>query len=259
LSVIPLDKFRNPMPDNYQNTFRFKYPKESVQTSRSEIKDFVSYKYFSPMGNVGKIHLAASAGNGNTLEEEILVVPGQASNFEIFVENLYPYADARQHLVLKSSEIKDIFGNSIADGTLINFVIKDQSGKSSFYNGISIGGIVEVNIENPSSATNWSVQAFLYGVVKSNDLNINFIASMKDFEVTLKDRVIHIGPVIGPLDQIVSNGTEVLLILNGDQKSLEIIEGMAIYEIPDNLVEGDELDLTISILGKTKQVYEDIK
>ena len=252
MSVIPLDKYRNPMPDNYQSTFKFKYPKESVRTLKTKVNDFVAYKYFLPQSKTGKIRLAANAGMGNTLEEEILIQPGEALDFEIFVKELYPYADARQHMILKSSRIIDKFGNSIVDGTLINFVITDNHNRKSFYNGVSIGGVVEVHIENPSIATNWNVQAFLFGDVSSNELNLNFVSALKDYEIKLKDRKFYIGPVVGALDQIVPNGTIAILVINGDTVKLEIEEGFTIYEIPGNIIIDEGLDLSVSVLGKTK-------
>ncbi len=255
MSVIPLDKFRNPMPDNYPTRFNFKYPKEKKSSDLTKVQDFVAYKYFLPSSKIGKLYVAANSGSSNSQEEEILIEAGHALDFNIEVEDLYPYADSRQHVVLKSSKILDAYGNSIADGTLINFLIIDKSGKRSYYNAFSIGGIVKVAIENPSVATQWNIQASLYGSTKSNQLKLNFISTVVDFEMNLDGRTLIVGPVIGILGQIIRNGTKAEVILNDETYEVELIDGKVIYEIPENLSIDQKMDLKFTILGKTKNLF----
>lgn len=255
-TAIPLDKYRNTMPEGYTINFNYKYPKQQTSTNSIRTKDFVAHKYLASGDNTGKVFLAANSSDSQSAEFEVQIEPGAAKDFSIMVESLYPYADARQHLLIRSSKIFDNFGNIIADGTIINFQIVNQNDEKTFYKGITIGGIVEVSIENPSEASSWSVQASLYGNTKSNQLSLTFISSIKDFEIQILENKLQIGPLIGGLGQMIQDGTPVELTLNDEALILESTQGQVIYTLPENINVNEPIDLIVKVLGRTKKYFK---
>jgi hypothetical protein len=231
ITAIPTDKFINPVYENTQVHFGFKRPNGTSEAYDIPTKHSVSFKKIYSQQKVGKTIMSIKAANAAGKEKELLEIPGYPTSFIIESDELYLYADARQYFKLKTGIIKDKFENVVSNGTLVSININDTDGSYRQLTSYTIGGIARLMIQNPKIAGTMQISANIYGDVESNQLNIQFQETIKDFKISYNKQteVLKIGPLIGTMGQYIADGAEVEVILNPRQENLKalVIEGYA--------------------------------
>ena len=251
LSLIPRDKYNNPMPDGKEAQIFYKYPGEQQIEEKIVHKDFIATRVLSSQKKKGKLFIGAKCDQAYAHEEEVVLAAGAAQNFTISVIEHYPFAESRQHLVLRSNEIKDKLGNTIADGTKAVFKISDQAQKTSFYHAIVVDGVCTLDILNPDEPGLYKIQAFILHTAKSNTLQLAFSSVVNEIPKTYDPLgQIVFGPVRGKLNQLIPDGTPGLLLAANENFELEFNKGKAFFEKPDDLLLLDD-EWVIKVLGIT--------
>jgi hypothetical protein len=231
ITAIPTDKFINPVYENTPVHFGFKRPNGTSEDYDIPTKHLVSFKKIYSQQKVGKTIISIKAANAAGKEKELLEISGYPRPFNIENDELYLYADARQYFKLKTGIIKDKFENVVSNGTLVSINIKDTDGSNRQLTSYTIGGIARLMVQNPNKAGTMQISANIYGDVESNQLNIKFQETIKDFKISYNKQteVLKIGPLIGAMGQYIADGAEVEVILNPRQENLKalVIEGYA--------------------------------
>jgi hypothetical protein len=231
ITAIPTDKFINPVYEITPVHFSFKRPNGTSEDYDIPTKHLVSFKKIYSQQKVGKTIISIKAANAAGKEKELLEISGYPRPFNIENDELYLYADARQYFKLKTGIIKDKFENVVSNGTLVSINIKDTDGSNRQLTSYTIGGIARLMVQNPNKAGTMQISANIYGDVESNQLNIKFQETIKDFKISYNKQteVLKIGPLIGAMGQYIADGAEVEVILNPRQENLKalVIEGYA--------------------------------
>ena len=211
VTSIPADKFHNLTNDNTPVVFQMHRPNESQQISEVATQNGVAYHKIYSQTKVGKTIIGTLAMAAVGKEKELLEVPNTPISFQITADQKYLFADARQFFKVRTEKIKDAFGNTIADGTLVTFKIVDIGKAIRILTAYTIGGVAELAVQNPSLEGSIELIAMVYGNIKSNKLAFYFKKSVDDFEAVYqaKEQSLKVGPLIGPLNQYVADGAEV--------------------------------------------------
>ena len=208
---IPHDQYDNPLLPPSKVSYQASYNGEAEVGVQKDIDHLVAYQISKSKKRAGKYLIGSSVNDGNSQEQELIIGAVLPKDFSIALLNYYPFADSRQYIHLKTSVMKDVWGNIVADGTMIQFTIQEGRELVGVYQAFSIGGIANVYIENPSHAVQWNITASLHGQLKSNVISILFDRNVNDFPLKWDEveKKLLIGPVVGVLGQLAPDGTEV--------------------------------------------------
>ncbi|MDX1314233.1 MAG: hypothetical protein R3356_01920, partial [Eudoraea sp.] len=145
-------------------------------------------------------------------ELSIALRPQKAIDFAIFYEQIHPYADGNQLLTVSTSTITDNFGNTISDGTLVNFEVTTSEGKTLSAMATTISGVATTSFLHPESASRWEIGAYIKGFAESNTLQSEFKPAFTDFNVTVSknNRRLQIEPIRSFMDQLIPDGMSIM-------------------------------------------------
>ena len=161
-----------------------------------------------------------------------------------------------------TSPITDRFGNTVNDGTLVNFIVKNKRGELLKSTGTTLAGIATANRLHPNEEEEWEVNAYITGEAKSNGLQLNFKSAIKDFEVKLSknNRKIIVGPILGFMGQLVPEGLVIELKIyniNGDFIEAEQTHsrsGMGSFELEKGFYPRGDYQITVECAGVKKEM-----
>lgn len=166
--------------------------------------------------------------------------------------------------------IKDRFGNVVADGTLVNFMVVDQNGGRLYTAASTLAGVATGKLLHPTEASEWLVTAYITGgESKSNDLPLSFVTAVRDFEVRFSggNRKIEVGPPLqGFMDQLVPDGLLIDLKLYDstgvllDTKTTNSSKGRGgTFELFERFYANGSYKITIMAAGILKEYELDLE
>ncbi len=214
---IPKDTFGNPANEGTAVQFQLRYPGRPPRSNEQAVSNLVSSLLIEPDKQKGKILVGAKSGEARSIEETIDLTPAWPIPFSIQAANWFPFADPRQNVFLQSGFITDAEGNKVADGTLIHFIVQENGTEVAHYRSFTSNGSVGVYIQNPEYPTDWEIFAYAEGEEKSNTLELTFASYIKElpFEYDPVEKALLLGPISGPLGQMVSDDFKVDIQLAG--------------------------------------------
>ena len=255
---IPHDKYGNPMMSPSKVKYQTSYNGQIEKSEEKDISHLLSYQINSSKKQEGKYLIGSSVNEGFSQEQELIIGASMPVDFTIKLIDHYPYADSRQLMHLKTSVLKDKWGNVVADGTIVLFNIMEEGEMIGSYQSITIGGIANVYIENPSVAVRWKITAGLYDQLTSNEIEVNFNKNVADFPVEWNNKTnsLIIGPVVGILGQLAPNGTEVKIsAIDSELEDFIFLEdGKVNYKISFDWIERQAKAFEVLIGGHLKTI-----
>ncbi|WP_147406395.1 hypothetical protein [Maribacter vaceletii] len=265
LTISPTDYFDNPLNDGTEVTVKYQFLENITELQITTQNFFAFYNVRSTLKS-GRILVTSECNATTSKELATIVYPSNATNFSISASSAHNYADGNQILTFTSNIIKDEFGNTVSNGTLVTFVIKNEKDAHLYTIGTTLNGVVEAKTLHPDKATNWEVQAFITGAAESNTIAYNFKSAIKDFPVHFSkgNRNIDIGPFESFMKQLVPDG--ILLRLDIHDKDGNFIEtkktttknGVCIIFLGEHfLPEGDYI-LKLKAAGISKEFKKNI-
>lgn len=231
-------------------------------THVSNVTDRIAWKRIYSPNKSGRISVAAAIKSASTKEMVADVFPDNASNFTISENRVHPYADGNQIAVFETSEIKDIFGNRVSDGTKVVFRIEASDGSRLQTSANTIGGIASAKLLHPDIPLKWEVKAFVTGFAESEELIVDFKPIIDDFEVLFSEdnRTITVGPIRSYMNQIIPDGVEVNLSINTTEpvisKSSE--NGFVVFNLSNDFYEDGLQNIHIKVLGISKSFKKEL-
>lgn len=238
ITAIPKDKYNNPVANGTIVNFASTYPNGAKRSLSKPIESLLTGIRIDPIKKAGKVYTGISSGSAHSTEREVLVTATWPVGFSLMVEEYYPVAEQRQVVRLNTSIIRDQYANTVADGTSVTFVRTDQSGEINTFNSFTVNGRAEVQLENPLDKSTWEVYAYVDQSARSKSIRLVFNESIKKIPIeydTLQESIVF-GPITGPLQQFVPNGTELLYSITGEAYAnsyvAEIIDGYVDWTVP---------------------------
>lgn len=210
LVTIPTDKFNNILEDGFPIEFTVKNSANEINTIARVIENGVGYFTQENSNRVGRILIGANAGKSFIKEQQVDIEPGTPKKINLKVVSHYGYADSRQAVHVQTDVVKDQAANVVADGTLVEIFVKDDSGSFSVYNGYTVSGVANVYLQNPACETTWKINA-KSGSVISEPISLDFDSNIQEFSMVKKEDLLVVGPMVGVLDQFIAEGTKVML------------------------------------------------
>ncbi|MFD0964842.1 hypothetical protein [Pseudofulvibacter geojedonensis] len=172
LVSIPFDKYDNPNMKPLQ-----------VQTLNNTILkeqdpiavDIVNYDIIPSKKKSGKLFIKVKNEDISSKRLELAIRPSFAQNFMIEYRQNNNIADGKELTSVTTSQIKDVYGNVIANGSLVRFRIQDAN-TSYFGYAKTINGVAVYKMVHPKKPKSISIQAFIEGFAKSNYIELNYVA-----------------------------------------------------------------------------------
>ena len=162
------------------------------------VQGMIAHAYVGGHSEIGELFLGTSIENQVSKEFTVSVLPTKSADFNITMERQHHFADGNQIVSFTTSTVKDRNGNTIADGTMVNFVVEDSSGNQYQTYGQTLNGIAVGKMLHPEAPTQWKVKAHISGLSQSNSLELDFEAAVRDYTVHVSEngRTITVGPIL---------------------------------------------------------------
>lgn len=263
LVVIPIDTFNNFCEDSTQVIINSIDTRKAERTFTKSTIQGLTYQLYDGLKTTAKTSIGATSSGAFMMEKELKHVPGEPVFFNLRTSNVYPYADGRQTFDVFSSTIRDLHGNIVADGTIIDYVVNDGTGISK-YRSITTNGISNLLLRNPNEEVDLVVYAEVDGVRKSRDIQVSFKPYILNYTVKYnsKNKKISIGPISGSLGQIIPDGTEVLITIKNKNLSKtskrQTLEGRIIIELDKFSLDSGEYEVEVDISSNKKSLQVSI-
>jgi hypothetical protein len=252
--AMPTDEFDNLLPDSTVVTMR----EQIGETSRSKDLYIVNgyvWKNIYATDNVDKVFVSAECLGVNSKEMETEILPSIPVDFSIYAIRTHSYADGNQITSLSTSIIKDVFGNIIADGTMVTFTIITSEGNTLRTSGSILNGVAEGQILHPDHPISWEIKGVISGIAESEPIAIEFESITRDLKVYFSedDKKLIVGPITSYMNQLVPDGTEVSLY-TGDRFIIlkSSFNGMVDFDLRQHEFESGENEITVNALGLSK-------
>ena len=259
LTLLATDVYDNLLPDATSLTLATRF-KEQQQTEALRVKNRIAWKnLFSPQ-KTGTMFTAVHLNERSSKLQTIYIDAHLATDFNITYERPNPFADADQITTFKTGTIKDQYGNLISDATLVNFVIKTQDSQLLQTSGATLNGVAQAQILHPNRAQNWEVQAFITGIAESNALTIAYAPALDAFPLEWDETkaVVKVGPLTGKLQQLLAEGTPVVLQLKSTKGTYTLEkktqEGKVEFQLNTSFYKPGIYDLKVTVLGVSKTI-----
>ena len=257
VTLIPTDRYDNVLPDHTELAFTTSF-NSKTQTEKIEIQNSIAWKNIFSTKETGRIFHAAQLQDVSSKLQTIYVDANLAQDFNITVERVHHFADADQIAVLKTDVIKDRFGNTIPDGTLVNFLIKTDTGGILQATGNTLNGSATSQIKHPEQPQQWEIQAFITGIAASNIVPLSFSAALDTIPTAWNatENILTVGPLNGKLNQIVPEGTRVKLVVENENQTYTLIQktqtGTASFYLDPAVYQSGTYTFKVQVLGVTQ-------
>lgn len=257
-----LDAYDNPYP--FATPYEVNYlVKGTVRKTKKATQHLLGFDRVYAPKKSGFGSVSNSYQNIGSKEFRLDFYANDPSNYQISYQRQHEYADGNQMINIATSVIKDAFGNQVENGTLVYFTIIDSDKKITHGTSETFDGVARMQLPAPLSKSTWNISSYIPHYAQSNDLSIDFKASITDFPIKTNDQSIIVGPIKGFMNQLLREGTPVLFELKRDGNSTEYIvssaEGMAILNFNTRLVTKGHYVAKITLGNITKQVNIEVQ
>jgi len=257
---VPTDIYDNPLMEGtpVQIKRQFLTKNESFETTT---KDLISWKRLFSVEKTGRMLVTASATGSNTKELSVDIYPAQATSFELYFKRNHEYADGNQIIIFETSVIKDIYGNTISDGTLVTFQITNNNGVKLKTEGTTINGVAMAQMLHPEVEENWKIEAYVTGSTKSEAILIDFKPAIQNYDLKISEdgRTILVGPILSFMDQLNPDGIPIdIKISNENSQQLLVkrntsVNGFTEFVLSEEKFYTGTYHLEVTIAGITKK------
>ncbi|WP_010135064.1 hypothetical protein [Ochrovirga pacifica] len=222
LVTIPSDSLNNPLLPNTAVTIK-KRLHNRLDSTNVKTDGMIAYKYIYGSTKAGRALLSAECLNLTSKEMSLEILPAPPVDFTISYQRVHEYADGNQITNFETEPITDLYGNTIADGTLVNFSIKNKSGVLLQTQAPTINGVANSQLIHPDHEDLWNVKAFVDGFSQSNLLEIPFKKAIEDFKAIYHPhkKSVTVGPFKSFMNQVLPDGLIVHLTLSHKNQLLK--------------------------------------
>ena len=224
--TIPIDKYDNSLaeetPINHSQNIH-----NSITNEEILVKDLIIWKRIYSPTKSGKIFMNSNYKNKNTKEFVAEIYPGIAMPFTIYSNRIHDFADGNQLTTIKTSVLKDKYGNVVSNGTLVVFEYTNSKNEVLKSFASTIDGVATTEWIHPEVEESYTVKAKITDLSTSNTINLSYKPWDFDIEYKFfnKNRKLKIGPLLSYNKQWIANGINVKLkVFSTNKLKVELIE-----------------------------------
>lgn len=215
--AIPFDSFGNPVAEGTPVEARIQHPDGRLEKKTTPVRHLLSWARVTSSVRAGRTPITVTADQAHGPEGLLLEVPGWPITFTLTADPPTLAADGYQLSNLRTSIIYDRFGNPMPDGTLVRFVVDMPDGSPHMIPAYTIDGAAGAPLQAARQPGIATIRATIYGI-ESAPLQVAFTPGPAIGVFPLAARVdsaggavvLEAGPLLGPLDQFIPDGTPVL-------------------------------------------------
>ena len=258
LVVIPTDTLDNPLKQGTPILVKEQFLELQTKTQLKTNNYIGHKKIFSPQFS-GRMLLSSESLGTNSKEYTVDILPGIPTNFNITVQRNHDYADGNQITSIITSVIKDIYGNSVNDGTYVLFFIRTKDQAVLKTSASTIHGIAKAQIIHPEKETDWSIRAVITGIAQSNTTAIRYKQVITDFDIKFSNtnNMLTVGPLQSFMGQMIPDGLPVRLTMMNRQKEIEVLtktslDGFVSFKLAKKDAQNKDYNFQVKAGGITK-------
>ena len=263
LVSIPTDSMDNPVETNTEVLVNQQFYSSNVSSSVFT-SHLMSFEIIPTKTQSGRISINAISEQISSKELTTEVNATNPEDYEIKAKTNHPYADGNQLATLSTSVIKDKYGNVVVDGTFVKFLIVNKNNSQLFANGTTINGVATAKINHPNEADTWKVSSYIHGMAKSSEIQVQFLAAIKEYEVSFSDsnKNIKIGPIKSYMNQLIPDGLNVQLrVIKGGEiiykTAQPTSDGIVNFVLKSSSINKGSYEIEVELAGITKS-YKNI-
>jgi hypothetical protein len=257
--TVPTDGFDNPKAENTPVLLKHQFL-ENIAITNLKTKDFIAWhNIYSPLKS-GKLLVSTQCDTIVTKEIETEIYPNIPNDFTIYFTRNHKFADGNQITNFTTSIIKDEFGNTVSDGTMVSFSIKTKNNLILKTFGTTINGIATAKILHPDHSEIYTVKGYVTGIAESNSLIIVYKPIISTFNYGFSDqnRTLTVGPIKSFMNQLVPDGIKVVVKVYHNDKFITTLQedsskGLAKFTLPKDFYAAKTYRFEISTLGITQK------
>jgi hypothetical protein len=257
--AVPTDGFDNPKAENTPVIIKHQFL-QNITTTNVKTKDFIAwFDIYSPTKS-GKLLVSTECEATTTREIETEIYPNIAINFTIYFTRNHDFADGNQITNFTTSIIKDEFGNTVSDGTMVSYIIKTKNNLVLKTFGTTINGIATAKMLHPDHPDLYTVKGFITGIAESNSLVIDYkpIISTFKYRFSEQNRILTVGPIKSFMDQLVPDGIKVVVKVYHNNNLLTTLQedtskGVAKFNFSADFYKEKNYRFDITTLGITQK------
>ena len=122
--IIPTDIYDNPLPENTSVKINEQFL-DNITSTEEKTKNLIAWNTIMAKEKAGSILVSSSCKTTNSNELTTVIYPSNPTNFLISFNRNHNFADGNQITEITTSKILDEFGNTISDGTIVEFNIEN--------------------------------------------------------------------------------------------------------------------------------------
>ncbi len=261
LVVVPTDAYDNPLPNGTQTRIRAQF-QDNIEENKVPTKDFIAWKNIYSKTKTGRILVGASCMETDSKELTTIIHPTLSEDFEIRAERNHNFADGNQIVRFFTDQLRDRYGNIVADGTLVDFMVVDSKGALLRTIGTTVNGMANANMLHPSKKEQWQITAYVTGAAKSNTISLSFAPAIAHLPIVLSEggREVRVGPILSFMEQRVPDGIEIKMAVNTSEGELMMERqttsknGMGIFLLEKAYFNTGTYRVTITAAGHTETI-----
>ncbi len=258
LIAIPTDAYDNPLPNLTPVVVTYNF-KEQIITDTLFTSSLLAFKTIVPPTQTGQINWVAACQETTSNELFSQIYAASPVDFEIAYNQTHAFADGNQVIEWYTSVLKDVYGNTVSDGTLVSFEIKNRLDEYTKIYASTLNGVARAKAIHPEEPQTWTVQAQVANLAKSNPVQVYFKSAVSEIPVIYNaaQRSLKVGPILGYMGQKVPEGTRVSIrLMNAAEVVFESMattrNAMVNVKFPANLYPLKEYALELKTLGAIK-------
>lgn len=260
LVIIPTDIYDNPLPENSSVKINEQFL-DNITSTEEKTKNLIAWKNIIAKEKAGSILVSSSSNTTNSNELTTVIYPSNPTNFVISFNRSHDFADGNQLTELTTSKLLDEFGNTISDGTIVQFNIVTIENTILKTRATTINGFAKAKILHPDSKEIWKVKGYVNGLAESNTITINYEPITTNFNVSFSEnnRKIKVGPIESFMNQLIPDGALVKLkIFNNNNlvetKTATSFKGFVTFEISAEFYTEKNYSFILDVLGNSKMI-----
>jgi len=249
LVSIPTDIYDNLLPDSMNIEIKTQF-KNTITISTKELTSGFAWKRIPAPLVTGRISTGSTLGDVSSKELVADIFPDVAQDFSISVNSNHSYADGNEIISLQTTQIKDKRGNIMTDGTLVSFMMTDETGAYWQTNTTTVNGFAFAKTLHPQTPTTWKISATISGIASSQEINQTFVSILDTIPVmTLQNRQVLVGPLTSYLGQLVQDGIIVSFQIDGATYTKLTTNGKVSFDVKQEDHPKGNYNVIIQTLG----------
>ncbi len=223
ITVLPLDQFGNPAASGTAVEVRALHPDGTLAEQTVRVTHLLAWARLRSGTSAGRTTVIAQTEAAAGPEAALDEVAGPPLALSLSAEPATLPADGRQLLTVRTSPLRDRFGNTLPDGTRVTFIVVAPDGTRRSIPALTLDGRATAPLQAPATPGPATVRAIAAGV-ESASLPVEFTpgpaVGVLPLSVHRNEPAgalrLTAGPLTGALGQHIPDGTMVQFMLYGD-------------------------------------------